>query len=245
MDSGGKAKIYYASIVYRTPEAEHMRCLIQLLKLRPMAFETYYNDALITRARSIAASDFLRSDKDVLLMIDGDILFNAEQALQVCDQALTHDVVVGQYVTRNMGRCFPTSYQPIGTTIAYGIDTTPKPVDYGATGFMAIHRRVLEKLSKKLPLCHPTTLKFYPFFDTGVIKAGGEWIYASEDYMFCRKAKNAGFTVHVNPSVRLAHFGTHPFVLEDMARGLTKPQPMKLTLTDGNKWDIEMGGTRE
>lgn len=226
-----------------------MECLIRLLKTRPIVLYPAFNDALITRARSRALSDFLyKSDADVMLMIDSDIAFLPEHALKICDQAMTHDIVVGQYVTRNYEQALPTTFTNVGKKIVYGTDLDELvEVRYGATGFMAIHRRVAQKLAKRrdMPLCHPTTYSFHPFFNTEAVKEETEWIFASEDFFFCRKARQEGFRVWLNPGVRLSHIGEHFFRLEDMLplSRPAQPVPMSLQLNliqnGGISWDIQ------
>lgn len=73
-------------------------------------------------------------------------------------------------------------WEPDGPPGLYEVDET------GSAG-MLIHRRVFEALE-------------FPYFRQGHGDAG----YTSDDVYFCRKAKEAGFSIHVDTSVALSHF---------------------------------------
>ena len=89
---------------------------------------------------------------------------------------------------------------------------------------MAMEGRVFEKLSKDLPLCHKDwtdrgqDTSFWPFYMPRVIEWGGEIIYGSEDWALCHRAREAGFGIWLDPSIRLGHMGQVMFTLEDIIR---------------------------
>jgi hypothetical protein len=176
------------------------------------------NDALVERARSIIATRFLGSSADVLLTVDDDIIFTPGEALQLCEQAVTHDLVVGIYVTRSRGRCKPTSFFLPDHPVEFGDDPTPVPIRWGASGFMAIHRRVFERLAPDLPLCHEgTPLAHHPFYLPFVVNDDlGKPIMLSEDWALTQRAREAGFGVYCNPALRIRHLGLYDYGLEDM-----------------------------
>ena len=237
-------KVVVGSAIWRTVEAAHVASLIPLLRRPEFMWKPQHGDALIERARSINATWFMNNtDADVHLSIDSDITFTADDAVKICEQAMTHDIVLGLYVTRaGNQRPFPTSFIEADIEVTMGLEKDELyPVKWGATGFMATHRRVFEKLSKDLPLLHKSTGEraFYPFYQTMIVDHNDEQILLSEDYAFTQRAKDAGFGVWFNPGVRLGHIGQYPYRMEDMTMEYPTPQPLVIRREGGGaSWII-------
>lgn len=206
-------------------------------------------DALVERARGINASYFLRhTEADVYLSIDSDIVdFDPTRLDQLVEQAVTHDIVAGIYICKSVARTFPSSTFLDNSKIEFNEDSTPVEIQWAATGCLAIHRRVFEKLAEGLPLLHERdgARAFYPFFQTMIYEdAEAGKILLSEDYAFCQRAKEAGFKIYANPAVRMGHMGPYIYRLEDMATSQLKPQPISITRS-GPYWRVESKGEVE
>ena len=196
---------------------------------------TVVGDAAVDRARSIVASTFLRSDADVMISIDSDIWFRAVDAIALAEKAQEHDVIGALYMTRRL-KTQPAIMLPPGEGISFDPSARPVETPFVAGGFTAVNRRVFEALSAELPLCHQgwsdrgADTSFWPFYMPFVIPSETEGnIYLSEDWAFCQRAKDAGFKVWLDPSIRLGHIGSYMYTLEDLIRA-PKPeaQPLKL-----------------
>ena len=238
-------KVMVGGTVWRHLEARHVASLIDVLRQPGFMYHPNSGDALVERARSINATWFMNhTDADVHLSIDSDITdFSVADAKKICEQAMTNDIVCGLYVTRSgNARPFPTSFIGADVDVEMGMDKEQLcPVDWGATGFMAVHRRVFEKLSKDLPLLHKSNGEraFYPFYQTMIVEHNGENILLSEDYAFTQRARDAGFGCWFNPGVRLGHIGQYPYRLEDMAAEFIDPQPLVIRRNGpGAHWTI-------
>lgn len=233
-------KVYIGSAYGRYLEPDHIQSLMRLLRY-PVMFAPTWNDAAISRARSKTATHFLtETDYDVHVSIDSDIVFDPESVLQIAQQA--HDLgglVAGLYVTRAGGKlCRPTSIFEADRPIEFGSDPTPVPIKWAATGFLATPRKVFERLARDLPLCHRSeSWKFYPFYGEYAVPSErdpDDTIWLSEDYALCDRARKAGFTVYLNPAVRLLHLGQYPFRLEDLGQQERPLAPIRMTyLADG------------
>lgn len=228
--------IYLGGIVGRYQEPDHVASILRLLRCPEVGrYSPRQNDALLCRARSRVAWEFLQSDGDVLLSVDSDIVFDAEAALLVCEQAVEHDLVGGQYITRRKGGrfCYPTTLVEDERTVHYGNDPALVPARYVAGGFVAVARRVFERLAEDpdLPLLHErvASMTFRPFYTPFWVDGNGERIYLSEDWALCERARRAGFGVWLNPAVRLLHVGPHPFRLDDLLLDEQEAQPIWLT----------------
>ncbi len=213
-------------IVYRYPQAEFVMSTIQLVDHckrvgQPLYYRAMRGDALIERTRARAATHFLKdTNYDVLLQVDDDIGFSPDDAVQVAEQAVEYGIVCGVYLTRHRTAGVPTSYLEPGQSVRFfSGDPTPVEIRWGGGGFMAVHRRVFERLAEDQPLCHEgEELEHYPFYQTAVVPdpVSGKPILLSEDWAFCERARRAGFGVWANPNVRLTHFGGSAFTLEDL-----------------------------
>jgi hypothetical protein len=239
-------KVCVGAIVWRQYEPEHVQCLLELLRRPDVVYVPVIGDALVERARSIAATYFLEStDADVLLTIDSDIWFRPDDALLIAEQAMDHDIVGAVYATRSTSRAAPTT--PIGCeSVSFGVDPTPVPVRWAASGFMAIHRRVLEKLKERpdMAKCHDREeWGFYPFYHTLIVEQPlGERNLLSEDYAFCERAREEGFGVHINPAVRLGHIGSYIYRLEDMITPHSEPRPLVMRRNGEGRYQIFFRG---
>lgn len=239
-------KVYWGSSVGRSYDPEHVRCIVEWVRATPhdIIWNPATSDALIERSRARSATTFLlETDAEVWVSVDSDIVFERTDLDLLAEQAVTHDIVVGAYTTRSQDRPFITSFLERDVPVAFAADPTPVPIKWGATGFMAVHRRVFEKLSQDLPLYHPTDpTRHYPFFLPFGYESGGVPIMLSEDWAFSEYANRAGFTCHINPAIRLGHIGSYCYRLED----LTSPPPMEarplqLTrTTDGSPSDYRV-----
>lgn len=215
-----KADVLLTVCTHRTIDVDVMRSIMNL------AAQTKHNfvwspvrgDALIDRARSRVASYFLLDrTEDVLLFIDDDIVFEPADAIKLIDCVVNGaDVAGANYLQKGT---LEKTYVPFdGQSVTFSKDAKPVEVEAVSSGFMAIHRRVFEKLSKTVPLCHPGTLNFYPFFQPYPTEKNGRWIYLSEDWALCTKARDAGFKIFLDPSIYLGHKGEYVYNFADKVR---------------------------
>ena len=228
-------EVAIATVSWRAIQSEHFTSLFEFLTTKPkdghdMVHIKQIGDALVDRARAIAATKFLReTTADVLLSVDDDIIFKAKDAWQIIEQAEEYNIVSGMYVTRGRGEgCKPASILDYGQTVEFGTDPEPIPIRWPAGGFLAVHRRVLEDLARRLPLCHANTdWPFYPFYQPFWVddEESGQTIYLSEDYALAQRALEAGYPSYLNPAVRLRHIGVAYYRLEDVA----VPEPPSMT----------------
>ena len=236
--TGRGVKVYVGIAVGRTYDVDFVhRTWDGLSRLPNVTIHPRGNDALVERARSVIATHFLEhSDADVLLTLDTDIIAEPRDLMRLCEQAVTHDLVAAPYLTRGRApHSHPSSYLSRGQSVVFGgADDTPVPIKWGATGALAVHRRVVQKVAARpdMVLCHEDSpgLRLRPLYLPFPIKNDdGKWILLSEDWAFCQRAIWEGFTVHVNPAVRLAHLGLYAYRMEDAAQPPLPPQPIRIT----------------
>lgn len=194
-------------------------------------------DALIDRSRSDVATKFLENGQgDVLIMVDHDIGWepgSLEHLVRICLDLET--VVAGVHPKRGFGLPLPIQWGDYGSYVIP--DDRVVECRSVTTAFMAIHRKVLEKLAEDLPM---TIHGYRKFFQSRTIqREDGVFEDFSEDYDFCDKARAAGFRVFADLRPELTHFGTHLFRVADSQwrpPSITSPgQPVEITVKDLTK----------
>ena len=89
---------------------------------------------------------------------------------------------------------------------------------YAATGFLHTRREVYEAIRERcnLPTCNAQRGKpSVPYFMPMVIDTDrGSW-YLGDDFSFSHRAREAGYKVYADTTVRLGHIGRYAFSWED------------------------------
>jgi hypothetical protein len=204
----------------------------------PFQFAYMMNESLITRARNSLAHDFLAGDCTHLMFIDADIGFNSADILHMINA--NRDIICGIYPKKEIDWVQVTNAVKAGVppqelnkhtgafvvnlvgdaAKAEGKSDEPMQIANGGTGFMLIQRKVFETLIGKVPtynndmfLAVDTERKprvIHEFFATSIDKDSGNRLL-SEDYHFCKIAREAGFTVWAAPWANLVHCGAYNF----------------------------------
>jgi hypothetical protein len=226
-----------------------MKSLVPFLRDANYGYFPQVGDALIERSRGMSATNFMLNTKgDVHLSLDSDIVdFKKEAIDQMCEQAVTHDIVGAVYICRATARTFPATFFEEEVKVRFERDPTPVPVKWIATGCLAVHRRVFEKMAETMPLLHATDgpRAFYPFYQSSIYDDPDHGkILLSEDFAFSQRATELGFKPYINPAVRVGHMGQYVHRLEDMAQQILAPQPIEIERS-GRFWRVGCEGIME
>lgn len=203
-----------------------------------MQFAYMMNESLITRARNSLAYDFLETDCSHMMFIDADIGFNPADIPTMIDA--DKDIICGMYpkkeidwiqvekavkagVPASMLSNYTGSFVVNAVGDAETVEGTmnqPIEISNGGTGFMVIKREVFEGLIGKVPtytndmfLAVDTERKqkvIHEFFATSIDADSGNRLL-SEDYHFCKIARQAGYKVWAAPWAQLSHCGSYIF----------------------------------
>lgn len=164
--------------------------MLRDLKLPKSASAGYLKNYVIDHQRNEAVFAMMKGGFDSLFFLDDDVFAPPDTYYRLAERDV--DIVGGLYYRRG---------DPIEPVMRME-DKQPKTfnvgevgeVDYVGAGCLLVKRRVFEKLG-------------YPWF---------KWLDATsslppdercEDYFFCRKAKEAGFKIHIDTSVKCLHAG--------------------------------------
>lgn len=162
--------------------------------------------SIITKARNALVNRFMRSDCTDLLFIDADINFKPEDVLRILALSDDKDIVAGAYPRRaDDKRFFTDIHDPL--EFSDGL----LRVERVGTGFMLVRRHVFEALEAAHPewkfWVNTENAHYTAFFDFKQTPEG----YIGEDYLFCDRARTAGFKVWMDPDINLGHFGSTEF----------------------------------
>jgi hypothetical protein len=188
--------------------------------------------SVVTRARNMIAHEFLKSDCDHLMFIDSDMTFEPDSVIRLLAFNQDKPIIGGAYEARKEGKVYILSLEgdadniymdPMGLVKARRI----------ATGFMMIRRDVLEKLAELHPEWRHKDINsdaiLHSFFDFKVTPDG----YIGEDFLFCDRAREAGFSVWIDPTIELGHMGIHEFK-SSFGKEILYPmlKPMESTMSE-------------
>jgi len=168
------------------------------------------NCSIITLARNSLVNEFLKTDCTELLFIDSDVVATSDDILRLMAQSGGKDITAGTYPRRAKDKKFFTDlYFDENDELEF--DGSMMRVKRIGTGFMLIQRHVIEKMAEAHPEWSyknkPTGERMAALFDFDI----RDDQYVGEDYLFCDRASEMGFTVYVDVDISLPHIGSEYF----------------------------------
>lgn len=165
--------------------------------------------------RNRLASDALAAGFEETLWIDSDIFFRAEDVERLRMHRLP--IVCGIY-PKKATRELACHVMPNAKEVVFGEKGGLVEMLYVGAGFLLIRKQVYLDIQQKLmlPLCDqrfgaPITPYFQPLVK---VDGAGHW-YLGEDYAFCERARQCGYSILADTSIRLGHVGNYPYSWED------------------------------
>lgn len=147
-------------------------------------------------ARNRLVADFLEGSSEELVFVDSDVRFSVPMLQRLL--SYDADIVAISYPLKQNDGDFPCRLLP-GLQFARADGLLE--VEGVPAGFLRIRRRVLEQLAAKAPQIEMSGV---PVIFERELHAGVRW---GGDYVFCRKARAAGFKVFVDPEGAIEHAG--------------------------------------
>jgi hypothetical protein len=165
--------------------------------------------SLLVRERNDLLKAFLETDATHIMMIDSDIGWNPLDIKRLIDH--NEDFVAALYPARG-----PENYF-LFRGVYEGPEKRMKPsekclleMEYIPAGFMLVKREVIQNMIDFFPEL------YYEPKDPSLKHTSGYHLFAvelwegefwGEDYVFCRRARQAGFRIWIDPVVKLDHAG--------------------------------------
>lgn len=185
------------------------------------SIESYAGVVPISHCRNVALAAFLSSDCDDLFLVDDDLAWSAGSMVRLLKHPV--DFVVGAYPYRGDplpgGSRFPVNFGTERPAIVALDPLTGKPsesglipIDGAGAGFMRLTRRCVERMvayyaADWYAYEHAKDGKLHCLFDF-VIR---DHVWSSEDMNFCRKWREMGETVWLDPDIDFVHIGNKGF----------------------------------
>lgn len=180
---------------------------------------THTHTSLISLGRSIMLSQAVQDVPEWthVMWVDADIEWEPEHIMMLL--AEDKDIIGGPYPCKT----YPLKHTSASKPIKGGEETDSLiETYYVATGFMMIKRHVCEAMMKhyedELKFRYSTkthgSRKFVDLF-APIIEADNNDLYLTEDYAFCKRAKQIGFQVYMSKRFQLGHtMGSYVFSKE-------------------------------
>jgi hypothetical protein len=176
--------------------------------------------SLLVAERNRLVQAFWDSECDYMFCIDADLGWPVQAVLAMLDQ--DKEFICGVYPARgSKGKEF--TFRPVknsDNTIVQ--EKHLLQMEYVPAGFMIIQRSAIAKMRDKFPelyYCPKQALNNpepgYCFFDTQLWE-GEFW---GEDYVFCRRAREAGVEIWCDPLIEFDHAGDKGMLLNCLQRG--------------------------
>lgn len=202
---GGKVHVAYAISLSET---------VKLLAENDIETIVQINTSgtILVAERNRLINFFLSSDATHMLCIDEDLGWPAQAVKDLID--FDEEFIAGVYPTRK-GREFKCKpiYNPDFTIVKS--DKNLLEMESVPAGFMLLKRSVLEKMIVQFPeLAFKSDI---PLFESGYCLFNTEvWQghFWGEDYVFSRRAREAGVRIWVDPVIEFDHAGEQGMLLD-------------------------------
>jgi hypothetical protein len=176
---------------------------LRALESRGYSVRRLHGSSQIDMARSQMASNALRDGFEETLWIDSDMVFEPDDV----DRLRSHGLPIVCGIYRKKGpRALSCHAMPGAEQIVFGEQGRLTEILYAATGFLLVRKQVYIDMQHQLglPWCNerfgpPMVPYFMPLVKCDGV---GRW-YMSEDYSFCERARQCGYRIWADTTIRL------------------------------------------
>jgi hypothetical protein len=169
----------------------------------------------IDQGRNQMATDALRDGFEETMWIDSDVGFHPDAVDRLRSYRLP--IVCGIY-PKKAKRELACHVMPGTQRIIFGQEGGLTEILYGGTGFLLVHRDAYAEIQRqlRLPSCNDRWGRpMIPFFQPMVKPhLDGHW-YLAEDFAFCQRARQCGFKIMADTTIRLTHYGSYGYTWEE------------------------------
>lgn len=204
--------------------AHYAMMLLDLQKILEMhGYEVFVRlpvgGSLLVADRNRILEMFWTLEADYMLCLDNDVAFDPRYIPKMLDQmvATGKDFIGGVYPSRDgNGFNFRPELEKDGRIVQCK-ETALLKMEYIPAGCMLMSRNLIKVMREKYPELYYSpkdkrsqSESAFCFFDTEVWE-GEFW---GEDYVFCRRVRNAGFDIWVDPTITFNHAGVIGSLME-------------------------------
>lgn len=186
----------------------------------------------IDLARSQIATSALAQGFEDTFWIDADMVFEPDDV----DRLRAHGLPFAcALYAKKASRSLACHVLPGTIEIVFGQGGGLLEIRYGAMGFLQARKEVYlqMELQLKLPRCNQRFgEEVVPYFLPLVVEGvDGPW-YLSESFSFCERARQCGYKVWADTSIRLGHIGSYAYSWEDAGSETVRYGTYRFRLSD-------------
>lgn len=218
------------------PIADHVEpaCESSLRELERRGYRVWrvYGYKQIDLARCQMASDALKAGCEETLWIDADTAFHPDMVERL--RARNLPIVSGIYPKKSKRELAIHAF-PGTKEIEFGTDGGVIEVLYAPTGFLLVRRAVYEKMQTELKLAEcssDTGRTLVPYYSPLIRPDGEGWWYLADDFAFCERARQCGYKIMADTTIRLLHIGSYTYGWEDAGRSVRRYAKYHFRLSD-------------
>lgn len=216
MNKNSKCAILMA--VSRHIEAETDTAIFELVR-RGYAINKMYGCANVDIARSVLATNAILEGFDEIMWIDADVGFHPDDV----ERLRSHDLPLtcGLYPKKLSEGGLAAVVEDDTSALVFGATGGLVPIRWAGTGFFHTRREVYEAIVKlsDMKICksglggilHPY---FMPF---ALPDNDGFHFYLGDDTSFCERARQCGYKIYADTTIRLNHIGLYRYSWEDIS----------------------------
>jgi hypothetical protein len=169
----------------------------------------------IDQGRNQIATNALRDGFEELMWIDSDVAFEPDAVDRLRSHGLP--ITCGVYPKKGK-RAFACNFPGGLKQVVFGHNGGLVEIPYAGAGFLHTRAEVYREVQRRLrmPSCNERFgPSMTPYFQPLVVPDGdGHW-YLAEDFAFCHRARDCGFRIMADTTIRLKHIGSYSFSWED------------------------------
>jgi hypothetical protein len=174
--------------------------------------------AAIDQGRNQLATNALKDGFEETMWIDSDVGFFPD----AIEKLRKHNLPISCGIYPKKGKRELACHVLPGTPkMTFGEGGGLIEILYAGTGFLHIRREVYRKIQEelKLPMCNERFGEtMIPFFHPMLYQRDDGYDYLAEDYSFSQRARDCGFQIMADTTVRLWHVGMYAYGWEDSGR---------------------------
>lgn len=186
----------------------------------------------IDLGRCQMASDALAAGCDETFWIDADTGFHPDAVEQLRRHQLP--IVCGIYPKKSK-RELAIHVLPGTRELVFGEKGGLVEILYAATGFLLVRREVYDTMRHRLdlPVCQADTGRtLVPYYAPLIRPDGDGWWYLADDFAFCHRARQCGYRIMADTSIRLWHLGSRAFSWEEAGCPMRRYSTYHFRLSD-------------
>jgi len=188
-----------------------------LLELASRGYTVRYlrNSSQVDLARSTLATRAMRDGFAETMWIDSDTAFEPDDVEKL--RAHGKPLTAGLYMRKGPVQFAATFLSPKAT---FGVGGGLLEMRYVGMGFTHIRAEVYAAIAETMPAVHGgyDGETVVPYFLPMLSQEEQGLTYLSEDFSFCRRAKDAGYKVLADTTIKLGHIGDYTYTWDEFAR---------------------------